>query len=112
MWSPLREGAAAVVNAGAAGMRMELFKAKISCASSSIHSDSDDTKWYSVTNSSRATVGESLPQRRQAVSHSSQWILPDWHYNVRIDVEMLPSTTCEQWVEDVIVNCWKQNHGI
>lgn len=121
MWPPLREGAVVVVAGGQGiGGRLELFKAKISCASGGIH----DTVWYSIVGPARVNVDESVPQWCYGLYHDDELVMPDWCYHVRVDLEMPPPTAStalssasgvlnrERWVEDVLVSCRKPDYGL
>ncbi|KAJ4386030.1 hypothetical protein N0V93_008921 [Gnomoniopsis smithogilvyi] len=120
MWPPLKEGAAAIALTAAGGQRiegrrLELFMAKILCASSCIHGDSEHTVWYSIVNSGRTTVDESLPYQCHGLNRDHRFVLPDWYYNAPLGVEtpapaaeaFLSSgsglTESEPWVEAILV---------
>lgn len=119
MWPPLRDGAAVVAGGQRTGGRLELFKAKISCASGGIQ----DTLWYSIVGPAWVDVDESVPHWCYGLYQDDELVMPDWCYNVRIDIEMPPpaaSTSLssgsgvlnrERWVEDVLVSCREPDYG-
>lgn len=120
MWPPLKGGAAAIARSGGTSGRLELFTAKIYCASGGPH----DTVQYSILGPGQLNVDRSVPQGCFDMSRGEESTMLDWCYHVSIDMEMsLPTANTSlvgglealrrvRWVEDVLVSCREPDFGL
>lgn len=120
MWPPLKVGASAVTRSGGTSGRLEVFTAKISCASGGPH----DTVQYSILGPGQLNVDRLVPQRRFDTIRGELSTMPDWCYHVSIDIEMsLPTADTSlvggsetlsraRWIEDILVSCREPDCGL